>query len=70
MANNVKVIATDAEFDPELTNAGTKLVVVDFYATWYCFQIAEYARILALFRTNIFKCVLSVKKVKLCSSTT
>ncbi|KAH3873149.1 thioredoxin-like protein 1 [Dreissena polymorpha] len=34
MANNVRVIATDAEFDPELTNAGTKLVVVDFFATW------------------------------------
>lgn len=34
MAGNVRVIATDAEFDPELTNAGTKLVVVDFFATW------------------------------------
>ncbi|XP_052787127.1 thioredoxin-like protein 1 [Mya arenaria] len=34
MANNVRVIATDAEFDPELTNAGNKLVVVDYYATW------------------------------------
>lgn len=34
MAGNVRVIANDSEFDPELTNAGTKLVVVDFFATW------------------------------------
>lgn len=34
MAGHLKMIASDAEFDPELTNAGTKLVVVDFYATW------------------------------------
>ncbi|KAL4216514.1 Thioredoxin-like protein 1 [Mactra antiquata] len=34
MPGNVRVVASDAEFDPELTNAGTKLVVVDFHATW------------------------------------
>ena len=34
MAGNVRVIANDSEFDPEQTNAGTKLVVVDFFATW------------------------------------
>jgi len=27
-------IASDSDFQPELTNAGTKLVVVDFFATW------------------------------------
>ena len=30
----VKVITLDADFLPELANAGTKLVVVDFYADW------------------------------------
>lgn len=30
----MRVVATDSEFDPELTNAGTKLVVVDYFATW------------------------------------
>ena len=30
-----KNIETDAEFQPELVAADTKLVVVDFYATWY-----------------------------------
>lgn len=34
MTGSVRVIAEDAQFPPELTNAGTKLVVVDFYATW------------------------------------
>jgi thioredoxin len=34
MAANFKVIATDSAFQPELSSAGTKLVVVDFYATW------------------------------------
>ena len=34
MAGNVRTIESDPEFDVELTNAGTKLVVVDFYATW------------------------------------
>lgn len=30
----VKEIGSDAEFQPELAAAGTKLVVVDFFATW------------------------------------
>ena len=35
MAGNFKEINEDSEFQLELTNAGTKLVVVDFFATWY-----------------------------------
>lgn len=31
---NVKVIGDDSQFRPELTNAGSKLVVVDFTASW------------------------------------
>ena len=34
MAGNIREINDDSEFQPELTNAGTKLVVVDFFATW------------------------------------
>ncbi|ELT98129.1 hypothetical protein CAPTEDRAFT_160246 [Capitella teleta] len=34
MAGAVKVIPNDAQFQPELTNAGSKLVVVDFFAEW------------------------------------
>ncbi|KAK2167695.1 hypothetical protein LSH36_25g06032 [Paralvinella palmiformis] len=32
MAANMKEITVDSQFQPELTNAGGKLVVVDFYA--------------------------------------
>ncbi|CAG2186891.1 PITH domain-containing protein At3g04780,Thioredoxin-like protein 1 [Mytilus edulis] len=31
---SVRTITEDSQFQTELTNAGTKLVVVDFYATW------------------------------------
>ena len=34
MSGVVKHIENDQQFQPELTNAGSKLVVVDFYATW------------------------------------
>lgn len=34
MAANMKEITVDSQFQPELTNAGGKLVVVDFYAVW------------------------------------
>jgi thioredoxin len=34
MSGGVIEIGTDAEFQPQLTAAGAKLVVVDFYATW------------------------------------
>ena len=36
-ANNVKIIADDSQFQTALNNAGMKLVVVDFHATWYDF---------------------------------
>ncbi len=32
---NVKVVPSDADFQKELIVAGDKLVVVDFFATWY-----------------------------------
>jgi len=34
MAGNYKVVDSDAAFQPELLAAGTKLVVVDFFAVW------------------------------------
>ena len=34
MSGSVVNIETDAEFQPQLTGAGVKLVVVDFFATW------------------------------------
>jgi len=32
--STVKIIQTDGHFQPELENAGNKLVIVDFHATW------------------------------------
>ena len=34
MSGGVKQIENDQQFQPELANAGSKLVVVDFFATW------------------------------------
>ena len=34
-SGNVKVLTEDSQFQLELTSAGTKLVVADFFATWY-----------------------------------
>lgn len=34
MAANYRTLAVDGAFQPELTNAGPKLVVVDFFASW------------------------------------
>lgn len=49
MAGNIREINDDSEFQPELTNAGTKLVVVDFFATWCgpCNRIAPFFKQLA-----------------------
>lgn len=35
MSGKVIVVPTDAEFSQHLKNAGNKLVVVDFFASWY-----------------------------------
>ena len=34
MSGTVKIIETDAQYQPEIAAAGAKLVVVDFHATW------------------------------------
>lgn len=34
MSGNIRQVPSDADFQRELTNAGTKLVVVDYFATW------------------------------------
>lgn len=34
MTGTVRMVTEDSQFQPELANAGTKLVVVDYYATW------------------------------------
>lgn len=67
--SRVKVIENDSLFDPELTAAGEKLVVVDFNASWCgpCKQIApEYAKLSNKFVDVVF---LSVD-VQVCVETT
>jgi hypothetical protein len=39
MAQHTKQIHGESELAKELSNAGGKLVVVDFYADWYVFDV-------------------------------
>ena len=43
MASRIKQLQTDADFPTELNNAGSKLVVVDFFATWYVSAGTEFS---------------------------
>ncbi|KAK3095560.1 hypothetical protein FSP39_016107 [Pinctada imbricata] len=55
MTGTVRVVGDDAQFQPELANAGTKLVVVDFFATWCgpCHRIAPFFGQLSLKYTSV-----------------
>lgn len=39
--NNLYVIENDAQFSTRLSEAGVKLVVIDFFATWWALQRAN-----------------------------
>lgn len=39
--SRVKVILSDSEFQKELISSGNKLVVVDFFATWYAVLVCS-----------------------------
>ncbi|KAK7466606.1 hypothetical protein BaRGS_00037329 [Batillaria attramentaria] len=55
--SNVRVITEDTQFNPELSNAGTRLVVADYYAVWCgpCRQIApKFAELSTVFPKALF----------------
>lgn len=55
--SNVRIITDDTMFSPELANAGTRLVVADFYATWCgpCRHIApKFAELSTVFPKALF----------------
>lgn len=67
--SNVRVIREDTEFNPELVNAGSRLVVADFFATWCgpCRQIApKFAELSTAFPKAVFLKI----DVDLCTETT
>lgn len=51
----VKVVATKSEFDEIVASAGSKAIVVDFYATWCgpCKVIAPYVEELSKQFTDV-----------------